>query len=624
MYYCIFEGYMKRYISILIVVVALSSAQAQSNFEKVKNVPVLAQWTINFMDDADLDVISLNRGSVAPAPYSKSNEVKAALDAIRSRRYPSKSKVDENPDLAPNVESDFNGKPLGSTGIPLDNTLAVSNGGFIISAINTNVNILDSTGKSIKFRSLSGMVKGQLGLLDRFYDPKVIYDPTTDRFILVFLEGSNSSDTRIVVGFTQTNDPTGDWNFYAIDGRPNGGTKWSDYPIIAHNKEDLYITVNVLRDNESWQEGFVQSVIWQVNKESGYSGDSLIQNIYQNIGYNDDPVWSICPVQPAIAMDMDNMYFLSVRPDASANDTVFLHEITNKATSSDATHQLTVLKTDEKYGVPPTAFQPTEGYRLQTNDTRVLSATWHQGQIQYVQSTLVPSTLASGIYHGSISDVTGSPSIEGRIISSPGMDYAYPSIAFAGETENENSMMVTFSHVSETDYPGTSAMFYNFKDGLYHNYSPVLTVKEGESEINSFVEDTMERWGDYTDIQPAYNDLGAVWLVGSYGDADSRNNVWIAKVRANNVLLGIEELFVYPNPSQDFIKISTVFDKNELVDIALLDLQGREVKTLKRQKVTPGGIEFLVDVSTVITGNYVLTITSSDGASRLSKKVRID
>jgi len=241
-----------------------------------------------------------------------------------------------------------------------------------------------------------------------------------------------------------------------------------------------------------------------------------------------------------------------------------------------------------------------------------------------VQSTIVPDRIASGIYHGTISDVAASPSVEGRIISSTDMDYAYPSIAFAGETADENSMMMTFSHVSETDFPGTSAIFYNFKDGLYDNYSPVMTVKEGESEINSFLADSIERWGDYTDVQPQYNDLGSVWLVGSYGDVDSRNNVWIAKVRANNVLLGVEELFVYPNPANNFVKISAVFDRNELVNIELLDLQGRVVKKLNNQRVEKGSIEFLVDVSAVVTGNYVLTITSEDGATRLSQKVRVD
>ena len=616
---------MVRYFLFSVVAIVGFTSFAQSDFQFTKDAPVIEHWVVDFSAEENLEVIGLNRGMIAPDPYSKTDEIKAELDARRVRRSSMKSKVDQNAALTPAIVNDFNGKPIGSPGIPLDNTLAVSNDGIIMSAINTSVNILDAEGNSLKFRSLSGMVVGQLGILDRFYDPKVLYDPTTDRFILVFLEGSNSDDTRIVVGFTQTNDPTGLWNFYAINGNPNGGAKWSDYPIIAHNKEDLYITVNILRDNESWQEGFVQSVIWQVNKSSGYEGDTtLTQNLYSDIMYKGEPVWSICPVQPALDMDHDNMYFLSVRPDASSNDTLFLHEITNTTTSGQGTHTLTVLKSDEKYGVPPSSFQPTEGFKLQTNDTRVLSAALHEGQIQYVQSTLVPGTISSGIYHGTVSDVATTPTVRGRIISSSTQDFAYPSIAFAGETDRENSMMMTFSHVGEDDFPGTSAVFYNFKDGLYDNYSPVVMIKEGDSVINSFLADSIERWGDYTDIQPQYNDRGAVWLCGSYGDADRRNNVWIAKVRANNALLSVEEVFVYPNPSDNFIKVSTVFDRNELVTVSLTDLNGKTVKSTTDQRVETGKVEFLVDVSGIEAGYYVLTVSSASGETRFNKKVRID
>lgn len=616
---------MVRYFLFSVVAIVGFTSFAQSDFQFTKDAPVIEHWVVDFSAEENLEVIGLNRGMIAPDPYSKTDEIKAELDARRVRRSRMKSKVDQNAALTPAIVNDFNGKPIGSPGIPLDNTLAVSNDGIIMSAINTSVNILDAEGNSLKFRSLSGMVVGQLGILDRFYDPKVLYDPTTDRFILVFLEGSNSDDTRIVVGFTQTNDPTGLWNFYAINGNPNGGAKWSDYPIIAHNKEDLYITVNILRDNESWQEGFVQSVIWQVNKSSGYEGDTtLTQNLYSDIMYKGEPVWSICPVQPALDMDHDNMYFLSVRPDASSNDTLFLHEITNTTTSGQGTHTLTVLKSDVKYGVPPSSFQPTEGFKLQTNDTRVLSAALHEGQIQYVQSTLVPGTISSGIYHGTVSDVATTPTVRGRIISSSTQDFAYPSIAFAGETDRENSMMMTFSHVGEDDFPGTSAVFYNFKDGLYDNYSPVVMIKEGDSVINSFLADSIERWGDYTDIQPQYNDRGAVWLCGSYGDADRRNNVWIAKVRANNALLSVEEVFVYPNPSDNFIKVSTVFDRNELVTVSLTDLNGKTVKSTTDQRVETGKIEFLVDVSGIGAGYYVLTVSSASGETLFNKKVRID
>lgn len=614
---------MIRGLKFFVFILAFSQLNAQSNFIVTQNVPTFKHWVVDFSDDSKLDVVAVKSGVVAPPPFSKTAEIKAELDARRKPSAAAKSKVTHRTDIDPNILAGFNGKPLGAAGIPNDNTLAVSNAGIVISAINTSVNILDADGKSLKFRTLSGIVAGQLGILDRFYDPKVLYDPINDRFILVFLEGSESSDTRIVVGFTQTNDPTGLWNFYALNGNPSGGAKWSDYPIIAHNKEDLYITVNILRDNESWQEGFVQSVIWQVNKASGYKGVTLTQNLFSDINYGDKPVWSICPVQPAIDMDQSNMYFLSVRPDAVANDTVFLHEITNTAVSGQATHTLKVLQTTEKYGVPPSALQPIAGYKLQTNDTRVLSAAFHLGEIQYVQSTLVASPLTSGIYHGTITNVGSNPVVRGRIISTDNMDYAYPSIAFAGQTENENSMIMTFSHVSESDYPGTSAIFYTFKDGVNDFYSEVIQVKAGDSVINTFLEDSIERWGDYTDVQTQYNDLGAVWLCGSYGDLSGRNNVWIAKVRSNNVLLSIEEMFVYPNPSNEFIKISSIFEHNELVKISLIDQLGRTVKSSDKQLVKPGSFEFLLDVSSVAAGNYILTIEADSGQKRLSQKVRI-
>jgi hypothetical protein len=605
------------------------SVFAQSNYKVKSDLKTYKQWKVDFSEDHNLlELARLKDGEVAPAPRSHSDEVKRALDAQRQRKIPVKSKtsyVTTKDDVKPELAAGWNGRPLGGSGVPNDNSMAISNDGIVVSVINTTATILDSDGNMLKFRTLSGIVAGQLGTLDRFYDPKVTYDPINDRFILVFLEGSNSSDTRIVVGFTETNDPTGIWNFYALDGRPLGGAKWSDYPIIAHNATDLYITVNLLRDNESWQEGFEQSFIWQVNKEDGYQGNTLRQNLFYDIEYDNKPVWSICPVQPALDFNQDNMYFLSVRPDASSNDTLFLHEITNSSTNGSAEHKLTVLQADAKYGVPPTAFQPRVGFRLQTNDTRVLSATQHRGNIHYTQSTIVQENLSSGIYHGIITDVTGSATVSGEIISSTTMDYAYPSIAFAGNTaDDEHSMVITFSHVGEDDYPGTSAVFHNKKTGLDRLYSDVVMVKEGDSLINTFVADTSERWGDYTDIQPKYNEPGVVWLCGSYGDERGQNNVWIAKLKVNNELISVDGFITYPNPTNASVKVGAVFEQDGLVTLRLTDMQGKIVKELKDEPVTKGSAEFLMNTTGMSSGMYILSVYNSDQEKLYSEKLMVE
>ena len=604
----------------------VSIAWGQVKITAKADLPIYKHWKINFSEpDNLLELSRLSNYEAAPAPIMKSQVVKQQLDAQRSRKHlKSKSSYRvSSKDIIPEIQANFNGKPIGNAGVPNDNTVAISNGGFIISAINTTVTILNEQGERLGFKTLYGMTAGQLGLLDRYYDPKVTYDPVADRFILVFLEGSTSQDTRIVVGFTETNDPTQGWNFYALNGKPLGGQTWSDYPIIAHNKTDLYITVNLLRDNESWQEGFVESFIWQINKQDGYQGnEALNQNLFSGIVYDGKPVWSICPVQPGLNFDQENMYFLSVRPDAASNDTVFLHEITNTTLSGEARHQLTVLKTDVPYGVPPTAYQPIEGYRLQTNDTRVLSAIIHENNIHYVQSSVLQDEIRSGIYHGIISSLDVAPQLSGKLISNNNLDFAYPSIAFSGGSPSDkHSMVITFSHVGEQDYAGTSAIFHNKVDGFESIYSEVIQIKSGDSLINTFVADTAERWGDYTDIQRKYDEPGVVWACGSYGDSMGRNNVWISKLNVNNELLSVSDFMVYPNPVETSINVVINFPSDDNVTIQLTNSLGVVVKELKDQAVTSGVAKFLLNTAEFSAGFYLLAVYDKSGKSIYEQKL---
>ncbi len=616
-----------HFILLALFICASSSVQAQSSSKVLRNVKNDKSWTVNFSEAAEkLQISAVKHQFVAPEVRTTAANVKAELDARRSRKkqYKNKTYTTSSSDINPQIDKSFNGKPLGTAGVPNDNTMAISNDGIIISAINTTVTILDSDGQRLKFTTLAALTAGQLGFLDRYYDPKVLYDPIADKFILVFLEGSDSDDSRIIVGFSQTKDPTGNWNFYQINGTPLGGTTWSDYPIIAHNRDDLYITVNLLNDGESWQEGFIQSFIWQIDKTDGYQGGSLTQNLFYDIKFNDKSLWSICPVQPAQDFNQTDMYFLSVRPGDASNDTLFLHYIDNTAKSGEATHSFQVIKSDLNYGVPPTAFQPEIGFRLATNDARVLSATLFDGDIHCVQSSLVPEYLSSGIYHTLISDVKGNINVHSELISSVDLDYAYPSISYTGLGNADlNSMLITFSHVGESDYAGTSVVFHNGVGNLRGMFSDVIQVKKGDDLINTFVADTAERWGDYTDIQRKYNEPGVVWLCGSYGDSNARNNVWIASVNAKHQIDLVKGIITYPNPASTSIRLAVNFEEEDLVDVQLHDMQGKLVKELNQQLVQPIATEFLLNTSGISGGSYILSIKSSSGNILHSQKIVI-
>ena len=62
--------------------------------------------------------------------------------------------------------------------------------------------------------SLSSFVNGVSN--GHYFDPKVIYDPISDRFILVLLKDSSPDDSELIVCFSTTNNPLDDWNIYYL------------------------------------------------------------------------------------------------------------------------------------------------------------------------------------------------------------------------------------------------------------------------------------------------------------------------------------------------------------------------------------------------------------------------
>lgn len=612
--------------TILLIIALGAHCKAQDfTYQHQRNLTMVKIRSVSFTEIEEPKAGLKQIDQIAPAPFSDAAEVKKQLDQQRQRRFSSSlhKYQQQSEDIIPEVSHTFDGLPTGSSGIPNDNNMAISNGGKVISVINSNVSIFNEDGIRLAYRTLENMVGGQLPNLNRTYDPKVVYDPVQDKFIMAFLQGSTSADTRIIVGFSDGNDPLGVWHFYAINGNPFGGKTWTDYPIIGLSKDDLYITVNILRDNESWQAGFSQSVIWQVDKTSGYSGqDSIFHDVFYDIRYNNKAIWSICTAPGGATPAGPGMHFLSVRPGDASNDTLFLHEITNTRLSGSATYKLKVLKTELKYGVPPSAFQPDASNVLQTNDTRVLSAMLQQNTIQYVQTSLIPQTGSSGIFHGIID--LASDVVTNRYIYSDTMDYAYPSIAFSGDADHPYSSVITFSHSSELDFPGTSVVFHNKLKEEESLYSPVVKIKLGDVSINRLPTDSNERWGDYTGIQMRYNATGEVWACGSYGKVPNRNSVWIGQVKVNNELNaidGINTLKLYPNPANPVSTVRISTDKDQELWFELYSADGKLAFQMEAGHVKMGVYEFSLQTGYFRSGVYELV--AYDGNRKVISSTKI-
>lgn len=418
-----------------------------------------------------------------------------------------------------------------SGGIPNDNTLALSNDGILLASVNSTLWAYDLNADSALFQpshhiSLSKMANGSF--IQNYYDPKLIYDKKSDRFILVFLKDNLPSTSAIIVCFSSTNNPLDPWYVYSLPGNPLDNGRWTDFPAISITENELFITANLIIPGVSWQVGFDGSIAWQIDKQSGYNNDSVL-----SLKFHEPPTFggkftrNLHPVQN-INQDGDRQYFLSNRNFDITNDTIFLMYIDGTLDNPSAEMLVGMGKTTPNYGVPPNGRQadtdttdPTKG--LQTNDGRVLGAITNGEWIQFVSNTVNPTTGFSSIYHGLIQHpATEYQKISGTILGDPVLDFGYPNIAYTGNEDCDIESMIGFNFSSLTDFPGIGTIY--FANDSTH--SDLVRIKEGEAYVDKH-SDSYERWGDYFGIQKRHNTTGEVWIAGFYGLPSNSNGTWI-------------------------------------------------------------------------------------------------
>jgi len=414
-----------------------------------------------------------------------------------------------------------------SAGIPSDNTLAISNDGIVLMAMNSLVYAYDLNTDTNHFEeyiiTLRNFVDG--GVSNSYYDPKLLYDPSVDRFILTFLKDSDPASSEVLMCFSSTNDPNDPWYVYELPGNPLENNRWTDFPCLSVTNDKVYYTANLIIPDVSWQVGFDGSIIWEMDKAAAFNGDLDIQaTLYHDIKFNNQFVRNLHPVNGAEGV-ADELVLLSNRNFDIENDTLFYITLNNGDLSVNA------LKTSLPYGVPPNARQldtdlsdPTNG--LQTNDARVLGAIKFDDEIQFVGNSINPETGYSAIYHGVIQHTnSANPIVSGKLIADPIMDFGYPNIAFSGNEACDREVIIAFDYCSPTHFPGIAAVHINNN----RICSPTRFIQEGGNFVNR-LPGGYERWGDYFGLQRKFNEEGTVYSFGYLALENNSNSGYFAEL----------------------------------------------------------------------------------------------
>ncbi|HNQ11873.1 MAG TPA: T9SS type A sorting domain-containing protein [Bacteroidia bacterium] len=501
--------------------------------------------------------------------------------------------------------------------VPNDNDMAVSNGDITCSVTNSMIyskNLI--SGQNYGSYTLHSLATS-LGLASEEFDPKVIYDPQSDRFVFVCLNGFTDTTSNILLGFSQSNSSYGTWNFYALPGNPLNNGLWTDFPMVSVSNSEVFITVNLLYPDSSWQTGFNETVIWQVNKQEGYSGALLNPLLHHNIKFNNEPLRNLCPVKGGSTLYGPNMYFVSNRNFTTGNDTTFLIEISDTINAPNQLINITPLIGNTSYHMPALADQPSTDLLI-VNDARNLGALLENNKIQFVASTLDTASGLDGIYHGII-DLNGpQATLSTQTYTSSPYDLAYPNIAWAGNGVGDDRCIISVLYSGSNDFPGSAALLY---DGTY---SPLTIVKAGQSYTNMITGN--ERWGDYTGCHTKYNEPEKVWMAGSYTIANHQTRTWIAELSSNPAAginyteTELELLSVYPNPVSERLSIDFELTSKGFVVVNLYDQKGALIHTLYRGGLATGKNSFSFNTHSLSSGGYLIRIDDVLNNKKLATK----
>ena len=579
----------------------LAYSQLQYDTEEMSPVPLAEQVDMTTLGpDFRLDMKYME------GPSQSSTKL-ADIKKYMSTKYPKKyditateKRLSDPPEVIAGFEAN------GTDGsVPEDNHIAVSNAGEVFSVVNSNVSMRESDGTLIRNRTLESFT-GDLAPGQFKFDPRTIYDPTSDRFIFTCLAGNNSQTSSIIVGFSEEGSVNSTWNLYEFTGNPRGDDTWSDYPMISITDNELFLTLNLIQDNVSWQEGFAETFIYQIDKSTGYNGEELKIRQWSNITLDGKPIRNLCPIKYADENLGQNQYFLSSLNFAIETDTIFIVEITGY--QDDADINIDVKNADFNYGAPPVANQP-QGL-LETNDARILDGILINNHIQFVGNTINHNTGFADIYHGIIEDIAGSKDIRGQLLGGSNVEYGYAGIAWAGTDISDRESIIVMSHSAIDKDPGITAMYFDNAE----EYSDPIEIKPGDSFIDN-LNGNIERWGDYAGCQRKYNEPGIVWTSGTFGAINNRGITYVNALAKPGRITSTEDnnidqnITVSPNPSYN--KTTVTFEANDYsrINISLHDVQGQLVKLLYDDKPKKLGlIEFSFNSDALSNGTYFMNI----------------
>ncbi len=382
---------------------------------------------------------------------------------------------------------------------------------------------------------LDDVFSGATGFLGGAFDPHIMYDAASDRFIIVAVDQNATNKTsQLLVAVSNNGSPQGaaDFHAVAIDATQAASGSWADFPQVGlDHSGNIYITGNMFTFAGGSYSGTRLWVESETNVSGGV-GASAVNVSAVGAGAND--FFSAAPTNMGSA---SGNFLISYNSATNAAGHNVLHVVHVDASGNlgaeqtiDLGGKIDQLTTFAGISVP----EPGTSHTLDGDDSRTSLAVLSGNNNLYVAATILPTSGADAGHatahwfqlgvdsSGHVSllnqgDVSGNAAFPGSNLRT-----FYPSLAVSTDANGNDELAISFS----TSAPQTGTAY----DGFPSAYEETINPATGTSTLGwQLLEGGLanyyrtfgthdNRWGDYSSISADPLHPGQYWAFNQFAE----------------------------------------------------------------------------------------------------------
>jgi hypothetical protein len=415
-------------------------------------------------------------------------------------------------------------------------------------------------------------------------DPRVVYDPTSDRWFAVSIWG----ESDLLLGASITGDPTfpladlsRGWRGFLLDGDPTASPnlRWGDFPTLGVNAASISITTNLLSINKTFQP--LGYAIYSMPKADLLQPAPTIAN-RSEFTFDQPPETGVHHVSVLQGVSnfgpgngSSSLFIASPTLGLQRRELLNTGELQPGA----ATLSLAIDIPISPIEVPPTGNQPGNVHDLynwgpsaspfdgfEVADLMRFSSNLVQQGNHVWGVHVAKAGDGSGVRWYEI-DLENNQIVQSGTISDPSLDLINPSIA----VNPFGDAVIGFTATGEELFPSAYAVVGTTDNGTT-TFGQLLELKRGASTFFVSVDELgRNRWGDYSTTVVDPSDPYSFWTFQEFTQAKDRWAVQVTQILLPGAAPRRDEIAIGPALA---FQIRDNFGADGLGDTAAGDLTG--------------------------------------------------